>query len=55
LEDVGDVSLQVAAARRTGDRRSRVGAETRLVDKKFLETTLNFGNRTWVDGLLRVS
>ena len=55
MEDVGDVSFQLAAARRTGDRRSRVGAETRLVDKKFLKTTLDFGNRAWIDGLLGVS
>jgi hypothetical protein len=54
LEDAWDFSLQLAAARRAGDRRSRVGAETRLVDEKFLKSSLNLGNRAWVDGLLGV-
>jgi len=53
MENARNVTLELTAAR--SHRWHAGGVGSRLIDKEFLESTLDLGNRAWVDGLLRVA
>jgi hypothetical protein len=56
MEHAGNLSLELTAAKsHRWHACSAGGAGSRLVDEKFLESTLDFGNRSWIDCLLRVA
>jgi hypothetical protein len=54
LEHAGNVSLELSAAWRAGDGRSGGLAESRVIDKKLLESALQLAHGTRVDCLLGI-